>query len=734
MGATDNAKQPATHLARSLTSDDANADTHSEQVVQQGAPEKPPFQQRLSAPNLHTYISPAELKHEQEVHRAEEEEAKKNHGVASYDIADTHHNAAQQEASKQALTEPDFDLLDWLHAKLVDQLYRDIKIEVPGDSVRSRYKKRVCFDTIDVQVADNKLDDGFDDDEYRMEDLLRERERGRERVRSPGGSPLQLPASSPASRLGPSMSPSRNGLDVNDFSRYFRTVRTDYPTRPIIKHRGCTFTREHPQFEDLYRAVIPGRRPVLPGRVILVYVSGRKHTWVALDWVLRLFLEDGDRIVVVSAINLPQMLRPSQKRGGPQSPQRVVAKTARMRLRQRNRPEFIKYVARDIMEYIMRVINPNVIAKVSIELAVGTTKEVLKDMYKLYEANLVCAGTKPNLRISAPLQLWLSLKLTDRLVKNFPLPVVVVPAMNMNKYELEMLRLVSERASGTNAATESKEDGDGDEDEDDDDASSIDSDSSLSSGHSLSLEESYLSYEEIGKLYWDYKSDMGKSLRSLGHQPMDENYFANYVKVVTDKSNELCHELKSVDPDARGKGAKLARAITGSNSFGIMPYQTKSLLGPVEKPNIPSMSYKELKRSLQRNSEQANSQGGTAQVPLVNVSEHEEKQGGEEPRKSALTFVGLERPQTRAGGEEEKPKEKPKEKLRMRLTGKSKLLKKSLSYDDNETRERPPLKPLKSHPDMKSRGTETEAPRETKDKKKPSKIMRLWRKWSDGKE
>lgn len=39
------------------------------------------------------------------------------------------------------------------------------------------------------------------------------------------------------------------------------------------------------------------------------------------------------------------------------------------------------------------------------------------------------------LEMGAPLRSWQSSKLTDRIIKNFPLPVIAVPAVNMCQFE-----------------------------------------------------------------------------------------------------------------------------------------------------------------------------------------------------------------------------------------------------------------------------------------------------------
>ena len=43
------------------------------------------------------------------------------------------------------------------------------------------------------------------------------------------------------------------------------------------------------------------------------------------------------------------------------------------------------------------------------------------------------------------------------------------------------------------------------------------------------------------------------------------------VKLISDESVGLCEEIISIQPNFIGNGAKLAREITGSNSFGNVP-------------------------------------------------------------------------------------------------------------------------------------------------------------------
>lgn len=605
------------------------------------------------------------------------------------------------------------DLLDHMEKRQQDK-YRYIKLRINAHrdhstTTKSHYQKRVSFDTINIQYNDDDDYDDADDDGLPRPSYGRRETRdvflevlGGERGRSllPGRRNLAVysPTPSPSRR---SLSPLPPGLDV---SRLL-ALKPSYPTQPIITHRGCTFTKFHNDFENLYLQKLNNSehgflKPVLPLRVILVYISARKHTWVALDWVLRLFIEHGDLVIVVSAINHNFDVK-RRRSSAFQSPPRVVAsKTPRMRLRQRNRPEYVKFIAKNTMLYIMEVINPKIIAKVSVEIAEGKTKDVLKEMYKLYEPNLVCTGSKANTRRGAPLKSWLLSKLTDRLVKNFPLPVIAVPALNMAKFEadledsfggefatLQQMEFLSSSNSNTTPApselsAESAPVGSGD----DSDRLSINSDASLSSSSSNG---SYSSFDEILNLYKQYRGAMDRDLEELSTRKMGENYFVDIVKSISDKLAHLCTEIRLVDPDFKGKGAQLARAITGSNSFGHVPYKTKLLLTPVEQDtnlsptNTNTLSYKEMKRNLKMKALQAQQQsspppaGGT-EAPKINIESAESPVG---PPKQLLRFVGLRTPN------------------RHDYKGSAKL-QKSFSHEVDLKSSRPALEPQKSHPDI----------------------------------
>lgn len=591
--------------------------------------------------------------------------------------------------------------------KLNERSSNEYKTVVFKTSVKPNpnYKNRVSFDTVDIQEAEDPMLDFSDDDYYspvrRMLNDLDIRGRGRDRELFPMRSPGASPAASPTRMLSPI------GMDMSALFQSF----IKYPTTPIITRRGCTFTKMHKHFEDLYLGKLLNKRlwAMLPGRVILIYISGRKHTWVAMDWVLRSFIEHGDTVIIVSAIN-HSFGASTRRRRLLMSHSRVQPDSARMRMRERSRPEYVKQVASNVMKYAMKVVNPSVIAKITVEICEGTTKEVLKDMYRLYQPNLVSTASKVNLRNSAPLKSWHSSRLSDRLVKNFPLPVIVVPALNMGHFERALKKEIesvlpallsstsmSASTSGSKASelsetselsdtsqlsimkvVHSQEDEHGDEESHSDGSlHSVTSESSVTSSTG-----SYDSFEEIAELYNEYRFNVRRDLNKLTKKPCDEDYFANFVRAISDQSLLFCEDLRGVDPDFRGQGAKLARVITGSNSFGAVPYKTKSLLPPVEAPKehaaSPGISIADLKRSLKTNAMKShNASNGpsiTVDPPSAGVSPTSS------PRPSALTFSDQEKP--------------PRRKSTIPL-------KKYLSNDERSDN-KVMIEPSKSHPNIRS--------------------------------
>lgn len=639
-------------------------------------------------------------------------------------------------------------LMESLSNRLNDD-YRRIRF-TPDKSSLLSYQQRVSFDTINIEYnEDDSAFDFLDEEMYLLDPGNRARRlsvegdyrgRGRDRdlfaTRSPSASPTRM------------LSPLR-GVDM---AFLFSLNQIPYPLRPIITRKGCTITKMHKDFENLYLGNLlkKGLCPVLPGRVILVYVSGRMHTWVSIDWVLRSFIQHGDTVVIVSS--LPHSLAaPSTKLSKYSSPSKYPPKTELMRMRQRSHPEYIKQVALNIMKYALSVVNPDIIAKITVEIAEGKTKDVIRDMYKLYEPNIVSTGSKINSRKSAPLKSWNSSRLSDRLVKNFPLPVIVVPALNMSHYEKKLsanllgiandenaqeetndskptkpplikegtsnnrsVTSLSSRSSGSPTITPGKMPiayfsnntlNDALYSSDDEGSFSDESVTSDVSANSESSLESASSFHEIADLYEEYQHEVRDNLNKLACAKLDENYFSNFIKLISDLSLRFCEDLRSVNPNFKGQGAKLARVITGSNSFGAVPYKTKSLLPPIEPEKTATnsttgISITDLKKSLKMNAERARKseeyKARSSSLPQIVI----DSDGLTPPPSRSLKF---------------------KEDDRNLRLGLSRPLKKFLSHEDTSD-SKFKIEPSKSHPDLRTLGVEEEK----KTKKKKKKFWKLF--------
>ncbi|SCU94344.1 LAFA_0F21264g1_1 [Lachancea sp. 'fantastica'] len=76
---------------------------------------------------------------------------------------------------------------------------------------------------------------------------------------------------------------------------------TIYPSRPCVNHKALTVTKMHRDFltfvKDNRRT--EGKESL---RTILCAISGRRHTWSAVDWYVKNLAQDGDHLVIVTRV------------------------------------------------------------------------------------------------------------------------------------------------------------------------------------------------------------------------------------------------------------------------------------------------------------------------------------------------------------------------------------------------------------------------------------------------
>lgn len=76
---------------------------------------------------------------------------------------------------------------------------------------------------------------------------------------------------------------------------------TIYPSRPCVDHRALAITKVHRRFEDYVKE--NGQSDTKGSlRTIICSISGRKHTWSAVDWYVKNLARDGDYLIIATRI------------------------------------------------------------------------------------------------------------------------------------------------------------------------------------------------------------------------------------------------------------------------------------------------------------------------------------------------------------------------------------------------------------------------------------------------
>lgn len=164
-------------------------------------------------------------------------------------------------------------------------------------------------------------------------------------------------------------------------------------------------------------------------RTIICHINGRKHTWVALDWLLDISLHDMDHLIILT--NIPRV------------------KMCHKSLPQNQHDNFwgdsLIYEQSHIFEIIHNILNythlllskHNRSVKVTVDIVIGKTKKVLIDAINLYTPDLIVVPTLKWER-NAKLIEHKSSYLKDNLCINFPIPVCIVPARRLYQFELNL--------------------------------------------------------------------------------------------------------------------------------------------------------------------------------------------------------------------------------------------------------------------------------------------------------
>lgn len=213
------------------------------------------------------------------------------------------------------------------------------------------------------------------------------------------------------------------------------------------------------------------------GRAILIHISGRRHSWVALDYVISKLVNNGDKLVV--CCNLPtenNRQRMTRRRD------RVNRKIRLQKLRSqvgsdlddsedesgsdsddvydRNEShwkngytyEEVEETLNDLIKYVHLLLPADKIIKLTCEISVESTKEAIINAYNCYLPKMVVITTKKWQHDEKVGEAKSNL-IVDVLVNRLPCPIVVVPAKKSDSFE----RYIEERLRITTDVTISKE-------------------------------------------------------------------------------------------------------------------------------------------------------------------------------------------------------------------------------------------------------------------------------------
>ncbi|CCC70972.1 hypothetical protein NCAS_0G00850 [Naumovozyma castellii] len=170
-------------------------------------------------------------------------------------------------------------------------------------------------------------------------------------------------------------------------------------------------------------------------RTIVCHISGRRHTWVALDWLFKELVQDTDHVVILA--NLPRMVCRSKVAPDTKKIIQDEPKLLEEEWTSGYSENLVASRIARILEYISLILPVDKSIKITVEIAIGKTKKVLIDAINIYTPNLFVFGT---LKWSKTENLisYKSNILMDTFCVHYPIPTFIVPARRMSKFELSL--------------------------------------------------------------------------------------------------------------------------------------------------------------------------------------------------------------------------------------------------------------------------------------------------------
>lgn len=424
--------------------------------------------------------------------------------------------------------------------------YRDINLDpsnldlIPCQNLRPG----VSFDTVAISYSRDGREDyllssdsGTDDDDDGFNDLRSVSPFANGRSPSPAVSQMFF-----------------NGCDIDNRSKEpqrfdSRGFRVDYPTSSAVTKDSFVLTSQHLDYMQYTENK--------PSRTLLVYITGRRHTWVGLDYALDKLLRNGDHLVVISRV-------PSSFKDELPHSQNCSDEVD---------PHVFCNAARRIERYIKFIAPPETNFKLTIDLYLShSTIPVINEASSIYNPHVMVVSQKPNMRFSQDQHSWSTSRMSARLFKKIYIPLIIVSSMKMNEFEIRLFEKLGKKnewtmtnmdelrqklreleANETSLAnieavirTNLKVDDDNGSDSDDSSIVSIDSEDAV---------------EDLVRTVSEFRQQISSYIRQTNAEEINERTFIDRLNKLSDITSEVGSRFQAASRFE--KGDEVVRTLTG---------------------------------------------------------------------------------------------------------------------------------------------------------------------------
>lgn len=250
----------------------------------------------------------------------------------------------------------------------------------------------------------------------------------------------------------------------------FPEQKVDLTDAPVVNENGEVIEkRKRANLRRQLRVIRTPTGIAKTPRTVLVHISGRRHTWVALDWAINQLANDTDYIVILT--NIPERMTSDRRRSLSRSRSRSASRSrsrSRSRMRSLSRNREIRagtgddviyddydpsddiwcdgYTVGEVNALLQRLIDYCTIimgdrkVKLTIEIVVGSTSKVLINSLNAYAPDFFVIGTPVDRDGSNNVVIHRCRHLSPIVMQNFPIPLFVVAARKMGWFELRLQR------------------------------------------------------------------------------------------------------------------------------------------------------------------------------------------------------------------------------------------------------------------------------------------------------